>query len=402
VRACAAALLAATAGCEFGERTVISPPRRAVVHAVLSTDFGESAVLVEELLTGRVPVNDSTITNADDPIQTGGGVPISGARVVIADDAGNTAVAVETRVLRGTPPEPGGTGVYKIVNALPLPGSRGNVIRVQNGRRYTLRVETADGRVVTGSTVIPGTLGTTTSRNTSAVGFNVDRDTLQLNWNALPGARSYAVRIDSPLGAFFFFTDSTTFRLTGDLRNLFAERLPTVFLPGLRQTVSVAAVDTNYFDYYRSGSNPFTGSGIINRLEGGIGVFGAYVPLQTRSLQVTGEVDRPLEGRYVAPLRVGRDQLRLWVVHEENGVTQLSGNYRIASEDQFGLSGRIENGRVTFTTFLNQDSRLRFRELTGTIEGDTLTLVVRGALPAGDDGRRRFVKTTLNPQPGSP
>jgi hypothetical protein len=175
-----------------------------------------------------------------------------------------------------------------------------------------------------------------------------------------------------------------------------------VFLPGFRQTVSVAAVDTNYFDYYRSGSNPFTGTGIINRLAGGIGVFGAYVPLQTRSLQVTGEVDLPLEGRYVAPLRVGRDQLRLWVVSEANGVTRVSGNYRIASEDQFGLAGTIENGRVTFTTFLNQDSRLRFRELIGTIVGDTLALVARGALPAGDDGRRRFVKTTLNPAPGEP
>src|SRR5687768_1987255 len=132
MRACAAALLVAAAGCEFGERTVISPPRRAVVHAVLSTDFGESAVLVEELLTGRAPVNDSTISNADDPIQSGGGVPISGARVVIADDEGNSAVAIETRVLRGTPPEAGGTGVYKIVNGPPTTGSRGNVIRLQS------------------------------------------------------------------------------------------------------------------------------------------------------------------------------------------------------------------------------------------------------------------------------
>jgi hypothetical protein len=33
--------------------------------------------------------------------------------------------------------------------------------------------------------------------------------------------------------------------------------------------------DTNYYDFVRSRSDPFTGRGFLNHLEGGIGVFGS-------------------------------------------------------------------------------------------------------------------------------
>ena len=63
-------------------------------------------------------------------------------------------------------------------------------------------------------------------------------------------ARAYALQVDSPYGSFYLFTDSTQLRLTGELRNLFAERLPRVFQAGFTQYLYVAAVDSNYYDYY--------------------------------------------------------------------------------------------------------------------------------------------------------
>ena len=53
----------------------------------------------------------------------------------------------------------------------------------------------------------------------------------------MAGARSYAVRVESPFGPFFLFTDSTAIRLTGDLRNIFAGDLQRVFIPGFRQDI---------------------------------------------------------------------------------------------------------------------------------------------------------------------
>ena len=41
---------------------------------------------------------------------------------------------------------------------------------------------------------------------------------------------------------------------------------------------AVLTVDSNYFDFVRSGSDPITGRGFLNHLEGGIGVFGSVAP----------------------------------------------------------------------------------------------------------------------------
>ena len=183
------ALLLPLAACEFGERSIAPPEPRAVVHAVLAPEFSEQSVLVEELLTGRVAVNDSVVGTAIDPIVTGGGVPITDAHVTVIDEDGNVARAIETRVSRSAPPGDGGTGVYKFVNV--APGSAlGNTVLVRPGRRYTLRVETPDGRVVTGTTVVPGQRGAVVPPTVAFRSFNRDRDTLALSWNAIPGARS--------------------------------------------------------------------------------------------------------------------------------------------------------------------------------------------------------------------
>ena len=136
-----------------------------------------------------------------------------------------------------------------------------------------------DGTVVTGTTIVPNSPLRFTPQ--ALTPFDRDRDTVRLNWTAVKGARTYGLRVESPFGAFQFFSDSTKFTLPGGLRNIFASDFQRVFIPGFQQAVTLYAVDTNYFDYYRSRNDPFTGSGIINRLQGGIGLFGSIATIST-------------------------------------------------------------------------------------------------------------------------
>jgi peptidoglycan hydrolase-like protein with peptidoglycan-binding domain len=320
--------------------------------------------------------------------------------VTVTGPDGATATAIESHTVRdGTRLE--GTGVYRFINSSPDAGrgeprppgfGTGNELRVMPGARYTLRVELPDGRVTTGETVVPGT-GRVPPDDFAALTFNRDVDTLRLRWDPVPGARTYALRVETPYGAFFMFSDSASVALTGELRNLFADRLPRVFQAGFTQTVYVAAVDTNYFDYYRSTNSPFTGSGIINRLTGGIGLFGGYVPIMSRALFVRTAGDHdPIDGRYVSPSPSGPELLRVWVDSRGNGVTEISAAYRLPGMDQYGSLGTIVGDRVRLRALDPLDYRRVFRTIEGTIHGDTIFAQVSGLISSNDPGTRVFVK----------
>jgi hypothetical protein len=366
-----------------------------VVHVVLNPAAAAATVLVERTLTGQAPTDIALVVDPIDPIRSGGGVPISGARVVVADSAGNQIVAEEQRVTRNG--EAVGTGVYRFTNlAAAAPGVRPGGepapgIRVVRGGRYALRVQTPDGTVVTAEARVPGTGPEPESPDFAPVTFNRDRDTLTLRWPAVPGARAYALQVGSPYGSFYLFTDSTTLRLTGELRNLFAERLPRVFQAGFTQYLYVAAVDSNYYDYYRSANNVFTGSGLINHLQGGIGLFGAYVPLLSRVVFVRADDADPLDGRYVSPSYNGNESLRLWV-DTRGTVTEVTGAYRLATDEQYGVVGTLEGNRLRLRAVNADDVRFVFRTMDGTVEGDTITIMLGGAVASNDPGTRRFVK----------
>ncbi|MDF1502143.1 hypothetical protein [Roseisolibacter sp. H3M3-2] len=358
----------------------------------------EQFVLVERTLSGRVTVTDPDVASDPfDPIRSGGGVPVTGARVEVTDATGATAVAVESQT--GTPLR--GTGVYRFGNVAAgpnFPGGRAGV-RVAPGARLTLRVVTQEGTVVQGATTVPGGAGTPFAPPARTRNFLRDRDTLRLQWDPVPGARSYLVRVESPYGAFFLFTDSASATLTGELRNVFADRLPRVFQAGFTQWVNVAAVDTNFFDYYRSTNSPFTGSGLINRLDGGIGVFGAYVPVQSIALSVRATDRDPFDGRYVSAGPQGPEALRLWVDARANGLAEVTGAYRLPTAEQYGVLGTLEGTRLRLRAVDAGDSRVADRVMEGEVRGDTILVQLRGALLAGDDGRRRFVRDTT-PIPG--
>ena len=361
----ALAIAAATA-CEFGEVTVAQPREQIVVHAVLNPGAFEQWILVERSRVGRVTIDTSRAFDPRDPIRTGVGVPLSGATVLIRDDDGKEWQAREN----------GATGVY--IMSMDLAS------RVQPGKRYSLLVRTPDGQEVTGTTTVPKAEPTVLATRR---GFDRERDTLQLRWSSVPAARSYALRIDSPRGPFFLFVDSLSMRVPGGLRNFFADRLPRVFLPGFDQLLTLSAIDSNYYDYYRTRNDPFTGSGVINRLRGGIGLFGSIVTIDFQTLEVTAPLRSPLDGRYV--LRSGFSEipeLRLWeeTPAQSGNPAGLSGSWQYPGGQRSALLGTLAEQRVRLAFLRNAyemdtstvfEGELRSDSLIGRFRGNDLRIV---------------------------
>jgi hypothetical protein len=257
----------------------------------------------------------------------------------------------------------------------------GSPVPLRMGARYTLRVVTPEGSVVTGTTLLPIAFESSTGSRLDS--FNRDRDSLRLVWADVAGARSYLLRAESPFGPFLLFTDSNTVTLHGDLRNYFASSLERVFIPGFRQRVTVAAVDTNYFDYYRTRNDPFTGAGIINRLQGGIGVFGAAVTITGRTLDVVQDSREPaLEGIWdvassdnVAPGLV--DVVRIYV-ETPGEPSALSGWFGRGSNIAGGMVGSRTNGRIVLKFLANQAAVDTIAVFSGEQRGESIVGTVVG------------------------
>ena len=371
------------AACTFDEKTVAVQPPQVVVHAVLDPGTQEQQVLVERTLSGTVNIRENQRFDAEDPINTGDGIPVTGAEVTISGPDG-TITAFEA-------PVPGRPSSYSSGRYVAVFGAGAAVASppLRPGVRYQLRVRTPDGAVVTGTTVIP--VIAPVSPGPRLDRFNRDRDSLRLTWRDVVGARAYLVRVESPFGAFLLFTDSAHITLKGDLRNYFASSLQRVFIPGFRQRVSVAAVDSNFFDYYRSRNDPFTGSGIINNLEGGIGLFGAAVNISSRTLDIVQDPREPaLEGLWdvTESPRPIADVMRLYV-ETPGDPAALSGWYlptRTGSVLE-GMIGTRTKGRVVLEFVANQAAIDTVAVFSGEQRGDSLIGVFLGVT-----GRVIFVK----------
>ena len=358
-------LLAAT-GCTFDQQVISVAQPQIVVHAVLDPNASIQEVLLERTLTGSVSVPDNIRYDPLDPINSGDGIPVTGASVRIQGPDG-TFVGLE-RKYPGRAPNYG-AGRYEVIAGV---GST----PIRPGGRYTLTVRATDGTVVTGSTVVPNSPVYAAAQTITS--FDRERDSVKLKWTPIAAARTYGVRVETPFGAFLIFSDTAKVALPGSLRNFFASDLQRVFIPGFQQEVTLFAVDTNYFDYYRSRNDPFTGSGIINRLDGGIGLFGSAVTLDIRTLDVTQQLKDPsLEGDYEliqapsVPQRIV-DIFRLYV-ETAGPPTSLSGWY---SRDRTrtprdGIAGVRDGTRIELQFLLDQDSRRRLATFVGVQQGDS-------------------------------
>lgn len=191
--------------------------------------------------------------------------------------------------------EDAGTGLYSVTGWCPLAA----------GDRVALHVTTREGAVVTGTTRIPGIrsvtvrAGTTSASASSArLAMDRTRDSIYVaaDLNLTHAMQIEAVRSTTNEDATLrFVSDTLSLGIAGDLVDPFDDR--TIFRAGCYYQLTVAALDTNYFDFTRSIANPLTGQGFINHLSGGIGVFGSVVPT-TYELRVVAPQMDPREGVY--------------------------------------------------------------------------------------------------------
>jgi len=362
VRRALGGALAATAlwACESSPVEVASPTAAIVVHAVLNPDVTEQLLLVESSLTGRVDINDGLRFDPLDPIRTAGGSPISSADVRLLSDGDTVGVRATETIVRAR-----GTGRYVVPRS---------ALAIQPGRRYRLRVRTTDGREVTGETLVPGAPpGYTVGAGAVAVpvSFERSRDTLQLRWPAVRGARTYAIRVETPYGPWALFADSTQFNLSGGLRNFFADGLPSVWFPGFVQTATVVAVDVNFYDYNRSGNDPFGGTGLISSVRGGIGVFGSLLNMLRREVSVTQRARVPLDARWRGMNSAGAAaEMDLWVDVEAATVSSVSG--REVTPTPRYLLGTLRGENLRLVTLLAGSSADTVSVFSARLSGDSL------------------------------
>lgn len=351
--------------CEIGEVNVPKTQSFLVVHGVLNTTAPDQIVLLERSLTGTVNIKDTNF-NPSEPIASDGGVPVTGAAAEIITPTGQIVTGVEDRQVNTNGL---GSGVYRFRM------SGNSLVR---GRAYRLHMRTREGEELTATTTIPDAAAASQMPIRS---FNRTQDTLTFSWAAARQARSYTVRIETPFGPFFLFTDSLHLRLTGELRNLFADELPRVLIPGFEQGVLIAAVDSNFYDYYRTQNDPFTGSGIISRVEGGFGFFGSLATVVRQTLDVTAVRQQPIEGRFVyltsppGAARPAANDLNLYVEspsQRSDFPAALSGKYTTPLLRNDGVLGTQIGNRVVLALLANQSAFDTVTVFTGELRGDTL------------------------------
>jgi hypothetical protein len=128
------------------------------------------------------------------------------------------------------------------------------------------------------------------------------------------------------------FSDSTRFALSGQLRNFFVDGLPSVWLPGFVQIVSVVAVDRNFYDYNRSGNDPFGGTGLISSVRGGLGLFGSALAVLRRQVTVSDRDRLPLDARWRGTTASGSPmEYDLWVESVGSPRSSVSGRERLGA-----------------------------------------------------------------------
>lgn len=357
--ACVTVLLLLGA-CELATETVASPRASVVVHAVLNPDMDEQVILVESSLTGRVAIDSTRRFDPLDPIRTAGGEPLNRADVRLFREGDSVGVvATETEVN-------GLTGRYVVPRAQ---------MAIEPGRTYRVRVRTVDGREVTGETQVPSAepnwspgLGTIAQRVT----FHRSNDTLQLQWTAVPDARTYAIRVETPNGPWFLFSDSTRFALSGQLRNFFVDGLPSVWFPGFDQIVSVAAVDRNFYDYNRSGNDPFGGTGLISSVRGGLGLFGSALAVLRREVTVLERDRVPLDARWRGTTASGSlMEYDMWVESVGSPRSSVSGRERLGARRY--LMGTLEGDQLRLVTLVGNSSADTAALFTGRVSGPAIS-----------------------------
>jgi hypothetical protein len=364
-------VVATASACELDKTAIPRTEPVLAVHGVLSVSAPTQVVLLERTRAGLVDLVAPSF-ELEDPIGSDEGIAETGALVTLRAPDGSVIVATEDAATNAGK----GQGVYRFF----LAGSS-----LQRNATYRLSVVTATGELLSAETSVPdGAAAMTPTLGT------LDRtsDTLQLSWPASPSARSYFVRIETPFGPRSFFTDSTHVRLPGSLRNADVEELPHVFFPGFMQPVTVSAVDSNYYDWYRTHNDPLTGEGLIDRVTGGLGVFGSLVRLRFDSVRVSAPQMRADEGKFqldqstIASLGSRYLSFDVYVESPAARAGQsdaMSGRYvprpvlGYEGCSVCGVLGAVRDGQIELALLKDWSGRDTVDVFDGTLQADTVT-----------------------------
>ena len=218
------------------------------------------------------------------------GVPVHGAAVTVTAPDGTVYRASEV----GTTADPNGTLNFDARYDVALGD-------LTVGTPYRLRIVTANGAITEGEAIVPATPPPQVMAERR---FDPTRDTLRFVWPRTTGVRAYEVRIipqkDSAGNPVFVTQDGhgyyaaedflayvdTSVAIAGTARR----NSRPVFLPGVRYDVVVSAVDDHYYDYFSHESDPYSATPLPSSLRGGVGVFGAIVPIVWQTIVVEGGV----------------------------------------------------------------------------------------------------------------
>jgi hypothetical protein len=342
-------------------------------------------VLLERTRNGSVRPQAPSF-DLEDPIGSDSGIAESDAIVTLTTPSGAILFAQEDKTQFFLT----GHGVYRFG----LPGSA-----LERNGTYRLSVRTQAGEVLRAETVVPGGVSPELADVRT---FDRSGDALVIEWPETPGARAYYVRVETPFGPRAFFTDGTRVRLSGDLRNIDLDALPRVFIPGFGQVVTVSAVDSNYYDWFRTHNDALSGRGVINRVTGGLGVFGSIVRLRVVDLNVIAPQTEPIAGRFrfvgteVETSATLYPSLELYVesaAARSDQADALSGRYgrrRTLGETgctTCGLLGSAQGGRIELQMLTAWSARDTADTFVGELRGDTLV----GSFRFGGGGVR-YVK----------
>ena len=359
-----------TAGCELTDTVAPTLEPRVVVHAVLNPLSTQQIVLVEKTLRSLTfePGQQAPARDA-----------ITGARVVVYGPRQDSSVAVA---------DPAVAGVYRLPSVTIRDGSAGtaapNVLRIRPGERYRLRVETPLG-VVTGATTVPVSGPVDAARRS----FNVDRDTLRLNISTVRNAAGFLLRHETRANIVERYQTTLDAALVLPLAIAAGDPDEQEWsfsfargqvLPGLAQNFVVAAVDSNYFRYYVAGFDPFGDDTRGNSLTGGVGMFGSVVTLMSKTLDLTAEIDSPVEGAWTAD----RSSLTMpatmtlysspYFPRSNNQFVSVSGRARSTAGRQLEAYGTMTGGVGLSFQFVDPTITVAPTGATGTLSGTSIVL----------------------------
>lgn len=243
-------------GCLNLEDPAPSQQTRLVVHAILDKQAYEQTVLVYRARAGAPNVIESSNLSDDEPV--------SNAQVSITTPEG---ITLKNWLLAKPSGECCVSGTYTFPDSL-------SWAWLTPGGTYTLKIRTPLGEEVSGTTTMPAGPSSVVAQLPRT--FIRLRDTLRLSWPRVPGAASYEVIIRlSRSGERYRTFAGTTFMIAGTALTIAGDE---IFPRGEDAEVLVSAVDANYYDYYRSQSDPFAGAA-PSHLTGAVGVFGSIVPI---------------------------------------------------------------------------------------------------------------------------